>query len=75
MRGLPIEPDVALLNDRGYAVITADTRGTGASFGHANIMFDDREVGDFGEVIDWAAVQRWSNGRVGGYGFSYLKSE
>jgi putative CocE/NonD family hydrolase len=69
--GLPTEPDVALLNDRGYAVITADTRGTGASFGHASIMFDDREVSDFGELIDWAAAQRWSNGRVGAYGFSY----
>lgn len=33
LRGLPTEPDVILLNDRGYAVIAADTRGTGASFG------------------------------------------
>jgi putative CocE/NonD family hydrolase len=71
LRGLPIEPDVGLLNDRGYAVITADTRGTGASFGHVNVMFDDREVSDFGELIDWAAQQSWSNGRVGAYGFSY----
>src|SRR5215469_2265562 len=75
LRGLPSEPDAALLNDRGYAVITADTRGTGASFGQVSIMFDNREVIDFGELIDWAAVQRCSNGRVGGYGFSYLKSE
>jgi uncharacterized protein len=71
LRGLPNEPDVVLLNDRGYAVITADTRGTGASFGHVNIMFDNREVSDFGELIDWAAEQSWSNGRVGAYGFSY----
>ena len=71
LRGLPIEPDVALLNDSGYAVIIADTRGTGASFGHVNIMFDNREVSDFGELIDWAAKQSWSNGRVGAYGFSY----
>src|SRR6516164_5982950 len=47
LRGLPTEPDVNLLNDRGYAVITADTRGTGASFGYVNIMFDDREINDF----------------------------
>ena len=71
LRGLLSEPDVALLNDRGYAVITADTRGTGSSFGQVTIMFDNREVNDFGELIDWAAEQSWSNGRVGAYGFSY----
>lgn len=71
LRGLAIEPDVALLNDRGYAVVIADTRGAGASFGHVNIMFDEGEVSDFGELIDWAAKQTWSNGRVGAYGFSY----
>ena len=71
LRGLPLEPDVALLNESGYAVIIADTRGTGACFGHVNTMFDDREVSDFGELIDWAAKQSWSNGRVGAYGFSY----
>ncbi len=65
------EPDVAILNDRGYAVVTVDTRGTGASFGHVAIMMDDREIADFGEIVDWAAVQPWSNGRAGAYGFSY----
>jgi predicted acyl esterase len=65
------EPDVPLLNARGYAVVTVDARGTGASFGHQNIMFDDAEVNDFGEIVDWAARQDWSNGRVGAYGFSY----
>ncbi len=66
-----LEGDVPLLNARGYAVIVVDTRGTGASFGHVDIMFGDREVSDFGEIIDWAARQPWSNGRVGAYGFSY----
>ena len=65
------EPDVPLLNHRGYAIITVDTRGTGASFGHQDIMFGDAEVQDFGEIIDWTARQEWSNGRVGAYGFSY----
>ncbi len=50
---------------------TVDTRGTGASFGHVAIMMDDREIADFGEIVDWAAAQPWSNGRVGAYGFSY----
>jgi putative CocE/NonD family hydrolase len=65
------EPDVPLVNARGYIVITADTRGTGASFGHLSIPFGDREIEDFGELIDWAVKQPWSDGRVGAYGFSY----
>ena len=65
------EPDAALLNQKGYALLLVDTRGTGASFGHISILLDDREVADFGEIIDWAASQPWSNGRVGAYGFSY----
>jgi putative CocE/NonD family hydrolase len=72
--GAPIlqdEPDIGILNQRGYAVISVDTRGTGASFGHQAILLDGPEVGDFGEIIDWSARQPWSNGAVGAYGFSY----
>ena len=65
------EPDVAILTGEGFAVVTVDTRGTGASFGHQDVMFGDDEVNDFGEIVDWAAKQRWSNGKVGAYGFSY----
>jgi putative CocE/NonD family hydrolase len=72
--GAPVlqdEPDVGILNARRYAVVNVDTRGTGASFGHQDILLDDPEVQDFGEIIDWSARQPWSNGRVGAYGFSY----
>jgi putative CocE/NonD family hydrolase len=72
--GAPVlqdEPDVAILNARRYAVVAVDTRGTGASFGRQNILLDDPEVQDFGEIVDWSARQPWSNGRVGAYGFSY----
>jgi putative CocE/NonD family hydrolase len=65
------EPDVAFMNKRGFAIVTVDTRGTGASFGHQDIMFGDAEVADFGEIVDWTAKQGWSNGKVGAYGFSY----
>lgn len=65
------EPDVAFMNKRGFAIVTVDTRGTGASFGHQDIMFGDAEVEDFGEIVDWAAKQSWSDGKVGAYGFSY----
>lgn len=68
---VPRDPDVPILNARGYAVVTVDTRGTGASFGYQNVMFSDRELEDFGEIIGWTARQDWSNGRVGAYGFSY----
>ncbi|HZZ90871.1 MAG TPA: CocE/NonD family hydrolase, partial [Caulobacteraceae bacterium] len=68
---LPDDPDIGILNGRRYAVISVDTRGTGASFGHQDILLDQPEVQDFGEVIDWSARQPWSNGRVGAYGFSY----
>jgi putative CocE/NonD family hydrolase len=75
MKGTPYwrapEEEVAILNARGYAVVGIDARGTGASFGSINIMFSDAEVSDYGLVADWIIRQRWSNGNVGAYGFSY----
>jgi hypothetical protein len=71
LRIIPGDPDIGILNERGYAVLSVDTRGTGASFGHQEVALDDPEVEDFGQVIDWASRQAWSNGRVGAYGFSY----
>jgi putative CocE/NonD family hydrolase len=68
---LATEPDVATLNERGYAVVTVDARGTGASFGTINILFGDKEISDYGAVADWITGQRWSDGKVGAYGFSY----
>lgn len=64
-------PDIPMLNRRGYAVLGVDTRGTGASFGHQSILLDQREIDDFGEIVDWITRRPWSNGRVGAYGFSY----
>ncbi|HEV2365445.1 MAG TPA: CocE/NonD family hydrolase [Caulobacteraceae bacterium] len=66
-----VEPDLPYLARRGYAVLAVDTRGTGASFGSEKVAFDDREIADFREIIDWAARQPWSSGAVGAYGFSY----
>ncbi len=68
---LATEPDVATLNERGYAVVTVDARGTGASFGTLKILFGESEVSDYGTVADWITGQPWSNGSVGAYGFSY----
>ena len=68
---LATEPDEAILNERGYAVVTVDARGTGASFGSIKILFGESEVSDYGAVADWITRQPWSNGKVGAYGFSY----
>lgn len=54
----------------GYTMVVVDVRGTGFSQGRWNV-FQDREQRDTIEVIDWAARQRWSNGKVGMSGVSY----
>ena len=55
----------------GFALVVADARGTGASFGSRAMELGPREIADYGELIDWVAAQPWSNGRVGVYGTSY----
>ena len=55
----------------GYAVLMMDVRGSGASTGHRLHPWSADEVADYGEVIDWAAIQPWCNGNVGTTGISY----
>ncbi|MFG2442417.1 CocE/NonD family hydrolase [Nocardia fluminea] len=54
----------------GYTVVVADVRGTGLSQGKWDTL-GEREQRDTREVIDWAATQPWSNGRIGMSGGSY----
>lgn len=54
----------------GFASVVVDIRGTGASPGEF-CFFCKREVRDGYEAVEWAARQRWSNGRVGMWGYSY----
>ena len=54
-----------LWNAAGFAFVVADVRGTGASFGVRSSELGEREIDDFGELIDWVAAWPWSNGRVG----------
>ncbi|MGD9843823.1 MAG: CocE/NonD family hydrolase [Variibacter sp.] len=56
---------------RGYAVVTVDVRGTGASFGTRDSFRSPREREDFGQLADWIVAQPWSNGRIGATGISY----
>jgi hypothetical protein len=64
-------PDPAYWVQRGYVVINADLRGWGKSDGVAEI-FAEQEGPDGHDLIEWAAVQPWSNGRIGMSGVSYL---
>ncbi|RDI46375.1 CocE/NonD family hydrolase [Nocardia mexicana] len=54
----------------GYTQVVVDVRGTGFSQGVWE-PWGPREQLDTPEVIDWAARQPWSNGRVGMTGVSY----
>jgi len=56
---------------RGYAALRIDTRGTGQSPGRTD-PFSPSEARDFYDAIEWAARQRWCNGRVGASGVSYF---
>jgi putative CocE/NonD family hydrolase len=57
---------------RGYALVVADVRGTGASFGTRDSFRSPREREDFRQVVDWIVAQPWSDGRIGATGISYL---
>ncbi|WP_063043026.1 CocE/NonD family hydrolase [Nocardia pseudovaccinii] len=54
----------------GYTQVVVDVRGTGFSEGTWQV-FGDREQQDGVEVVDWAAAQPWSNGKIGMSGISY----
>jgi uncharacterized protein len=72
-----VDPDelfdkqVTYFNQRRFAVVLVDARGSGASGGRRALEFSPTEVADIGEVAAWAAHQHWSNGRVGTFGISY----
>jgi len=63
--------DRAYFNQRHFAVMAVDARGSGASGGRRAMEWSPDEVADMGEVAGWAARQPWSNGRVGTFGVSY----
>ncbi|MCX4098798.1 CocE/NonD family hydrolase [Nocardia sp. alder85J] len=67
MRNFAVDRD---LIRGGYTQVVVDVRGTGFSQGDWD-MLRDREQQDSVEVIDWAARQSWSDGRIGMNGMSY----
>ena len=64
-------PDPSYWVPRGYAIVNVDLRGFGTSEGVGTFL-SDQEASDYAEVIEWAAAQLWSSGKVGLNGVSYL---
>ena len=58
-------------NRHGCALVVADARGSGASFGTRTGEWSVEEIDDMAYLIDWIEVQTWCNGRVCTFGNSY----
>jgi putative CocE/NonD family hydrolase len=56
---------------RGYAHVSVDVRGTGASGGNWD-AFGEEAQADHGEVISWTADQEFCDGNIGSWGASFL---
>ena len=56
--------------ERGYVLLNQDTRGRYRSEGEFDPM--RQEAADGYDAVEWAAVQPWSNGKVGMIGGSYV---
>jgi hypothetical protein len=65
------ERGVAAFVGAGLAVVLVDSRGSGASQGHALAIFSREERRDIGDVLAWISRQPWSDGRVVTTGVSY----
>jgi len=57
--------------DHGYAWISVDVRGSGASFGYQTGPYPPESVEDVREIAGWIVDQPWSNGKIGAYGISF----
>ena len=55
----------------GYACVSVDARGSGASYGTRPMEWSPDEVRDGADVVDWIVAQPWSDGVVGAEGISY----
>jgi len=64
-------PDPGFWVPFGYVVVHADVRGMWRSEGRATWL-SPQDAEDYFDLIEWAAAQPWSTGRVGLCGVSYL---
>ncbi|MBI2383283.1 MAG: CocE/NonD family hydrolase [Gammaproteobacteria bacterium] len=58
------------LLEKGFAILGVNLRGTGCSEGDFD-LFEQQWVADGYAVIEWAARQSWSNGKVAMVGLSF----
>lgn len=63
-------PDPGVWTQQGYIVLRVDERGIGQSPGQLNVLSRGTSETYF-DVIEWAAEQEWSTGKVGLLGVSY----
>lgn len=63
-------PDPVFWTRHGYALVRADERGLGQSPGFLDTMSSGTSECFF-DVVEWAAEQDWSTGKVGLLGISY----
>lgn len=66
----PMDAGAMSLVKQGYAVVIQHCRGRYGSEGEFHPVHVD--IDDGYDAVEWAAVQPWSNGRVGMWGGSYL---
>lgn len=64
-------PDPAYWVTHGYAIVNPDKRGAYMSEGNL-LYWGHEDALDGCDVIDWIASQKWSNGKVGMTGNSWL---
>lgn len=64
-------PNPGYWTSKGYAVVRADEVGLGQSPGFMDTMSASTSA-CFKDVIEWAAEQAWSSGKVGLLGISYF---
>ncbi len=65
-------PWLSRVLESGYVVVAVDVRGTGASYGAVDGIFQPAEARDGYDVTEWLAARPWSTGKIGMYGLSYL---
>ena len=66
-----MKPLWKLAGEAGFAVVSIDVRGTGASFGRHAHALSPQELRDSLAVCDWIIKQPWSDGRIVTSGISY----
>jgi predicted acyl esterase len=64
-------PDAAFWCNQGYAVVNPDVRGAYNSGGNIH-YWGMVDAADGYDVVEWVARQKWSNGKVGFHGTSWL---